>query len=77
MRCSACNRVVGFVLHHLGVKGAVELLIVVLGYLVPSSSHCRCRCVQGKMVCVSEACIELKLAGSDAAALGKGLLGGE
>lgn len=39
MRCSACNRVVGFILHHLGVKGAVKLLIAVLGhlYLLPAA----------------------------------------
>lgn len=56
MRCSACNRVVGFILHHLGVKGAVKLLIAVLGHLVPSSCCWGCRRGQGKMLCVSEAC---------------------
>lgn len=68
MQCSACNRVVGFLVHHLGVKEAVNLLIVVRVHLVPSSSCWGCRCVQGKMLDVSEACGELKLAGTDAAA---------
>lgn len=61
MRCSACNCVVGFILHHLGVKGAVKLLIAVLGHLVPCSCCWGCRRGQGKALCVSEAHRELKL----------------
>lgn len=50
-------------------KGVVELVIVILGCQVPSSSSCcGCRCVQGEMLCASEARRELKLAGSDATA---------
>lgn len=64
MRCSACNRVVGLILHHLGVKGAVQLLIAVLGHLVPSSCCWGCRRGQGKTLCVSEARRELKLGGA-------------
>lgn len=46
----------------------VELLIVVLGHLVPSFFCCGCRLAEGKMLCGSEVCRELKLAGSNATA---------
>lgn len=69
MQCSACNRLVVLILHHLGAKGAVKPLIVVLGHLLPSfSSCCGCRRAQGKLLCVPEAHRELKPAGSGAAA---------
>lgn len=57
------------------MKRVVELLIIVLGHLVPSSFCCKQGHDQVKMLCVCAACGELKLAGGDATACSATRLG--